>query len=54
LLRDDPSDESLGYFQRNDYPGTTLHSFNSCLMHCVFSVKDRRPLLASGIRRAQR
>lgn len=27
-----------------------MHSFNSCLMHCVFSVKERRPLLTSEIR----
>ncbi len=30
--------------------GTTeMHSFNSCLMHCVFSTKGRRPLLTSEI-----
>ena len=27
-----------------------MHSFNSCLMHCVFSVKERRPLLTPAIR----
>lgn len=27
-----------------------MHSFNSCLMHCVFSVKERRPLLTPEIR----
>lgn len=27
-----------------------MHSFNSCLMHCVFSTKERRPWLASNIR----
>jgi len=27
-----------------------MHSFNSCLMHCVFSVKERRPLLTVSIR----
>ena len=27
-----------------------MHSFNSCLMHCVFSVKERRPLLTADIR----
>lgn len=27
-----------------------MHSFNSCLMHCVFSSKERRPLLSVGIR----
>ena len=27
-----------------------MHSFNSCLMHCVFSVKERRPLLTAVIR----
>src|SRR3984957_4375630 len=27
-----------------------MHSFNSCLMHCVFSTKERRPWLTSSIR----
>jgi REP element-mobilizing transposase RayT len=27
-----------------------MHSFNSCLMHCVFSVKERRPMLTPEIR----
>jgi REP element-mobilizing transposase RayT len=27
-----------------------MHSFNSCLMHCVFSTKERRPLLTADIR----
>ena len=27
-----------------------MHSFNSCLMHCVFSTKERRPWLTSNIR----
>jgi len=27
-----------------------MHSFSSCLMHCVFSVKERRPLLTPDIR----
>jgi putative transposase len=27
-----------------------MHSFNSCLMHCVFSTKERRPLLTPEIR----
>ena len=27
-----------------------MHSFNSCLMHCVFSTKERRPWLAPNIR----
>ena len=27
-----------------------MHSFHSCLMHCVFSVKERRPLLTAAIR----
>jgi putative transposase len=27
-----------------------MHSFNSCLMHCVFSTKERRPLLTAPIR----
>jgi REP element-mobilizing transposase RayT len=27
-----------------------MHSFNSCLMHCVFSVKERRLLLTPEIR----
>ncbi|MES2921349.1 MAG: IS200/IS605 family transposase [Verrucomicrobiota bacterium] len=26
------------------------HSFNSCLMHCVFSTKERRPHLTAEIR----
>jgi len=26
-----------------------MHSFNSCLMHCVFSTKERRPWLTPGI-----
>lgn len=26
-----------------------MHSFNSCLMHCVFSTKERRPLLTPVI-----
>jgi putative transposase len=28
-----------------------MHSFNSCLMHCVFSTKDRRPFLTANIRK---
>jgi len=28
-----------------------MHSFNSCLMHCVFSTKERRPWLTSNIRK---
>jgi len=28
-----------------------MHSFNSCLMHCVFSTKQRRPWLTSPIRK---
>jgi REP element-mobilizing transposase RayT len=27
-----------------------MHSFNSCLMHCVFSTKERRPWLTAAIR----
>jgi len=27
-----------------------MHSFNSCLMHCVFSTKERRPFLTPSIR----
>jgi putative transposase len=27
-----------------------MHSFNSCLMHCVFSTQERRPLLTAAIR----
>lgn len=27
-----------------------MHSFNSCLMHCVFSTKERRPRLTPAIR----
>lgn len=27
-----------------------MHSFNSCLMHCVFSTKQRRPWLTPEIR----
>ena len=27
-----------------------MHCFNSCLMHCVFSTKGRRPLLTPAIR----
>ena len=27
-----------------------MHSFNSCLMHCVFATKERRPFLTDGIR----
>ena len=27
-----------------------MHSFNSCLMHCVFSTRERRPLLTAAIR----
>src|SRR5438874_7120598 len=27
-----------------------MHSFNSCLMHCVFSTKERRPWLTLAIR----
>ena len=27
-----------------------MHSFNSCLMHCVFSTKGRRPWLTAVIR----
>jgi putative transposase len=28
-----------------------MHSFNSCLMHCVFSTKERRPFLTDIIRK---
>jgi hypothetical protein len=48
-----PGHEWLGYFRGNylnidfkrprDYFETTMRSFNSCLMHCVFSTKERRP-----------
>ena len=57
---------TLGYFSGNDGPNvirpkrpailrtnyfkTIMHSFNSCLMHCVFSTKERRPFLTSPIR----
>jgi len=27
-----------------------MHSFNSCLMHCVFSTKERRPFLTASVR----
>jgi len=27
-----------------------MHSFNSCLVHCVFSTKERRPWLTPAIR----
>ena len=27
-----------------------MHSFNSCLMHCVFSTKERRPFLTAALR----
>lgn len=27
-----------------------IHSFNSCLMHCVWSTKDREPFLTSDLR----
>jgi putative transposase len=27
-----------------------MHSFNSCLMHCVFSTRERRPVLTPAIR----
>jgi putative transposase len=27
-----------------------MHSFNSCLMHCIFCTKERRPLLTAAIR----
>ena len=27
-----------------------MHSFHSCLMHCVFSIKDRAPMLTAEIR----
>jgi len=27
-----------------------MHSFNSCLMHCVFSTTECKPLLADAIR----
>jgi len=27
-----------------------MHSFNFCLMHCVFSTKERRPFLTAAIR----
>ncbi len=26
-----------------------MHSFVSCLMHCVFGTKDRRPLITTGL-----
>lgn len=27
-----------------------MHSFNSCLMHCVFATRERRPFLTAAIR----
>lgn len=45
-----PCHKWLGYFQRQIYFEIKMHSFNSCLMHCVFSVKERRPLLTPTIR----
>lgn len=27
-----------------------MHSFVSCLMHCVFATKDRRPLIQPGLK----
>lgn len=27
-----------------------MHSFNSCLIHCVWSTKNREPILTSGLR----
>jgi REP element-mobilizing transposase RayT len=27
-----------------------MHSFNSCLIHCVFSTKERRPFLTPAVR----
>jgi REP element-mobilizing transposase RayT len=45
-----PSHKWLGYFHQTHYFTTTMHSFNSCLMHCVFSTKERRPWLTPAIR----
>lgn len=28
-----------------------MHSFVSCLMHCVFSTKERRPLITPQLQR---
>ncbi|MEO6183597.1 MAG: IS200/IS605 family transposase [Verrucomicrobiota bacterium] len=39
----------LGYILRINYL-TIMHSFNSCLMHCVFSTKERRLFLTAPIR----
>ena len=61
LLADDlPGHKWLGYFRRHHanidfkclrhYFETTMHSFNSCLMHCVFSTTERRPWLTPAIR----
>ena len=30
-----------------------MHSFNSCLMHCVFSTKERHPHLTAAVRELQ-
>jgi hypothetical protein len=45
-----PSHKWLGYCRRPKYIETIMHSFNSCLMHCVFSTSERHPWLTPAIR----
>src|SRR5204862_7115082 len=45
-----PTVETVGYFRSSlrDYNATNpkpMHSFTSCLMHCVWATKERRRLI---------
>jgi putative transposase len=44
-----PSHKWLGYYRGQHYFKTNMHSFNSCMMHCVFSTSERLPWLAPAI-----
>jgi hypothetical protein len=50
LVCDFPSHKWLGYFRGYLYFEIIMHSFNSCLVHCVFSTKERRPWLTPAMR----
>ena len=50
MIDDFPSHKWLGYFRGHNYFEIIMHSFNSCLVHCVFSTKERHPWLTPDIR----
>jgi REP element-mobilizing transposase RayT len=41
---------NIDFMRLSQYFEITMHSFNSCLMHCVFSTSERRPWLTPAIR----